>query len=149
MTQSYNSGNTRDIYWKVIGTTSSRTTVESEVRNFQVGTAQTVTIQFPGDGDVLSSGTPPTFIFDTNCNTKFRLEFSSLNDFSDTTKIKGFAYTVRDTNTLTTLQKTLTPGQWNAVKKLISSGTGFFRIKAWDGISRETKSEVRAFTIQY
>lgn len=34
------------------------------------------------------------------------------------------------------------------VKKLVGTGTGYFRIKAWDGLKRETASEVRAFTVQ-
>jgi acyl-CoA-binding protein len=34
------------------------------------------------------------------------------------------------------------------VKKLLETGTGYFRIKAWDGLKGKTASEVRAFTIQ-
>lgn len=63
-------------------------------------------------------------------------------------KIKGFIYTVKDPNIETTLQETLSAVQWKAVKKLIGTGTGYFRIKAWDGISRNTISEIRSFTIQ-
>jgi hypothetical protein len=57
-------------------------------------------------------------------------------------------YTVKDPNVETTLQKTLSTAQWNAVKKLIRTGTGYFRIKAWDGINRYTISETRSFSIQ-
>ncbi len=38
--------------------------------------------------------------------------------------------------------------QWSSVKTLVGTETGYFRIRAWDGISRESVSEVRAFTIQ-
>jgi uncharacterized protein YerC len=55
---------------------------------------------------------------------------------------------VKDPNIETTLQETLSAVQWKAVKKLIGTGTGYFRIKAWDGISRNTISEIRSFTIQ-
>jgi len=34
------------------------------------------------------------------------------------------------------------------VKKLVGAGTGYFRIKAWDGLSRESVSEVKGFTVQ-
>jgi len=37
---------------------------------------------------------------------------------------------------------------WTAVKKLIGTGQGYFRIKAWDGIKREEISELRSFMIQ-
>ncbi len=35
-----------------------------------------------------------------------------------------------------------------SVKKLLGTGTGYFRIKAWDGLKRETVSEVRSFAVQ-
>jgi hypothetical protein len=31
---------------------------------------------------------------------------------------------------------------------MVEQGTGYFRIKAWDGINRETVLETRSFTIQ-
>jgi hypothetical protein len=71
-----------------------------------------------------------------------------LADFTSSTKIKSFNYTIKDPNAETTLNKTLPSFQWNAVKKLIGAEQGHFRIKAWDGINRETVSEIRMFTIQ-
>jgi hypothetical protein len=62
--------------------------------------------------------------------------------------MKGFNYSTKDQNIQTSLQKRLTAAQWNAVKKLVGSGTGYYRIRAQDGIKRETVSEVRSFTIQ-
>lgn len=148
MTASYNNGSIRDIYWKLIGTTSDKTTAESDVSNFQIGTPQAVTINAPDNGAVLSSATLPTFDFGANCNVKFKLEISSLSDFSDSTKIKGFNYSTKDPNAETALHKTLTASQWSSVKKLVGTGIGYFRIKAWDGLNRESVSEVRGFTVQ-
>jgi hypothetical protein len=148
MTSSHNAGAPRDIYWKVIGNKSDGTKVQSETRSFRIGDRQEVTIHNPQNPAVLPAGTPPTFDFDTHCNTKFRLEFSSLDDFSDPRKIKAFTYVTRDPNIQTTIQKTLTLFQWNTVKKLVGTETGYFRIKAWDGINRGTTSEVRFFMIQ-
>jgi hypothetical protein len=148
MKSSNNNGSTRAIYWKVIGTKGDRTTVESEVRSFSIGTPQLVAINAPLDGAILDPAIAPTFDFDTNCNTKFTLQISSLSDFSVSTKVKGFNFTVSNPNLVTSLQKTLSSFQWSGVKRLIGTGTGYFRIKAWDGLSRPTITEVRTFTIQ-
>jgi C1A family cysteine protease len=148
MTSSNNSGAIRNIYWKVTGTMPGRTTAESESRSIRIGAPVGVTIRSPAEGATLPSGTRPTFVFDTNGNTKFRLEISSLSDFTDPKKMKAFLYTVGDPNVVVTLQKTLSGLQWNGVKKLIGSGTGYFRIKAYDGIKRETISPIRWFTIE-
>jgi hypothetical protein len=148
MTSSYNSGNIQDIYWKVVGTTATKTTEESEVWSFRVGAPQAVTINSPVKSSVLPSGAAPTFDFNTNCNVKFKLEISSSNDFLDSSKIKGANYSVKDPNLDRTLSKTVSSSLWSAVKKLVGSGTGYFRIKAWDGLSRITISEVRPFIIE-
>ena len=54
---------------------------------------------------------------------------------------------MKDPNVESTLQKTLTSGKWNGIKNLVGDGTGYFRARAWDGLKRETVSEVRSFTI--
>jgi hypothetical protein len=148
MKASNNNGSIRPVYWKVVGTKADKTITESEVRSFSIGPSQLATINAPLEAAVLDPAILPTFDFDTNCNTKFTLQISSLSDFSVSTKVKGFNFTVSNPNLVTSLQKTLSSSQWNGVKKLIGAGTGYFRIKAWDGISRATVSEVRSFTIQ-
>jgi hypothetical protein len=148
MKSSNNNGSIRPIYWKVVGTKADKTTVESEARSFSIGAPQLVTINAPLEGAIIDPAIAPTFDFDTNCNTKFKLEISSLSDFSVSTKIKAFSFTVSNPNLMPSLQKTLSSFQWNGVKKLIGTEAGYFRIKAWDGISRRTVSEVRSFTIQ-
>jgi hypothetical protein len=148
MKASYNNGSIRPIYWKVVGTKTDKTTVQSEVRSINIGTPQTVTINAPLDTAILDPATLPTFDFDTNCNTKFTLQISSLSDFSVSTKMKAFNFTVSNPNLVPALQKTLPSFQWTSVKKLIGTGTGYFRIKAWDGLSRPTVSEVRTFSVQ-
>jgi hypothetical protein len=148
MKASNNNGSPRAIYWKVVGTKADKTIVESEVRSFSIGAPQLVNVNAPLEGAILDSATLPTFDFDTNCNTKFKLEISSLSDFSVSTKIKAFNFTVSNPNLVSSLQKTLSSFQWNGVKTLVGTGTGYFRIKAWDGLSRPTVSETRTFTIQ-
>jgi hypothetical protein len=132
----------------MIGTRADKKTVESEVRSFRIGDPQKVMIKAPANGAKLPPGTLPTFNFDSSCNVRFRLEFSSVGNFSVPTKIKAYIFTTSNPNVETSLQKTLTKLQWNAVKTLVGAGTGYFRIKAYDGINRETISDVRSFTIQ-
>jgi hypothetical protein len=148
MKSSYNNGSIREIYWILIGTRSDNTTSESEVRSLRVGASQAVTINTPADGAALPAAELPTFSMNPNCNTKFRLEFSSFESFGDPAKIKRFNSTVRNPNVDTSLQKILTYSQWTSVKTLVGTGTGYFRIKAWDGIKRETVSETRFFIVR-
>jgi hypothetical protein len=143
MTSSSQNG---EIYWKVIGTRPDRTTSESEAWWVAIGPSQLVTVNAPL-GSTLPGVPPPTFDFSTSCNVKFKLEISSVGDFSDPKKIKSFNYTTRDPNIDQRLIKTLSSFQWSSVKKLVGTGTGHFRIKAWDGMNRESVSEVRSFTI--
>jgi len=42
----------------------------------------------------------------------------------------------------------LSLGQWTTVKRLVGKETGYFRIKVWDGINRETVSETRMFLVK-
>jgi hypothetical protein len=148
LTSSHNNGSPQVIYWKIVGQKSDKTSVVSEVRNFRVGIPQAVTIQSPLNGALLPASDPPVFDFNTNCNVKFKLEISSLNDFSNSSMIKSFNFTSKDPNTETALHKTISSSQWSSVKKLVGTGTGYCRIRAWDGLNRETISEVRSFTIQ-
>jgi hypothetical protein len=144
---SANSGTIRDIYWRVVGTKADGALIESEVRSFRIGDAQSVNINLPGIGDPLFATIPPTFNFNTNCNKKFTLEFSPLIDFSVRTKIKAVTITITNPNVQTTVQKTLSSFQWNGIVKLLGTG-GYFRIKAWDVLNRLTIEGPRAFDIQ-
>ncbi len=148
MTSSNNGGAIQDIFWKLIGTKSDKSKIETEVWRLRIGNAHAVSLNTPSDHALLPSATAPKFNFDSNCNLSFKLEISPLNKFSDPSKVKSFTFTSRDPNVEVTLDKILSSSQWSLVKKLIGTGTGYFRIRAWDGIKRETISEVRTFTIQ-
>jgi Zn-dependent metalloprotease len=148
MKSSDNYGSIRPIYWKVVGTKADKTIVESEVGSLSIGPPQGATINTPLDGAILDSVNLPTFDVNATSNTKFRLEFSSLSDFSIPTNVKGVNVKVSDPNLYPSFQKTLSSSQWSGITKLIGSGAGYFRIKAWDVLKRETVSEVRTFSIQ-
>jgi hypothetical protein len=145
---SHNNGNSRDIHWRVIGIRSDQSTIESDLWSFRIGSPQRVTVISPSMDAVLPPLVLPTIEFNSNCNIKFRLEFSSVGDFSIPMKVKGFVFTIRDPNKEPVLQRTLNSWQWTTVKKLVGGGAGYLRIKAWDGMNRETLSEVTSFTVQ-
>jgi hypothetical protein len=134
-------------YWKVVGTRTNKSTASSVVWHFTVDAPYPPEITYPAEGAALSASTPPGFNCLSNCNVKFRLEISSDENFSDPKKIKAFTYSVKDPNDYFWSGKALSSGQWKSVQKLIGTGTGYFRIKGWDVIKRETHSETRSFTI--
>ena len=149
MTASNNSGSIQDIYWKVTGIRTDNSQWGSAVRYLVIDDPLAPLIQSPADGATLSVTTPPTFNFNSNCNVKFRLEFSPQPDnFNDPHKIKGVTYHVKDPVTQSAVNWTLTSSYWTAVVKLVGNGPGVFRIRAWDGMKRETVSETRSFTVQ-
>lgn len=147
MTASYNKGSIRDIYWKLVGTKPDKTTSGGDVRQFRIDLPQAVTINGPAPGETFTINPSPTFDFYTNCNVKFRLEFSPLPDFSDLRKIRGYIFSTRDPNVEKEISRTLTYGQWSAVVHLVGP-IGYFRIRSWDGINREMVSETRLFNIK-
>jgi hypothetical protein len=148
MKKSYNGDNVRDIYWKVIGKRLDGAKIESAVWSFQAGPAQQVTLISPTDGTPLDSGIAPAFSFNANCNVQFVLEFSPLVDFSDPQQIVGFLSSRKDPNDKPVKNQTLAWDQWTAVKKKLGAA-GYFRVRAWDAVNRETVSEIWPIQIYY
>ena len=60
--------------------------------------------------------------------------------------IAGWVNVLMEVGVCLCMPHELSLGQWTTVKKLV--GTGYFRIRAWDGLNRESVSEVRSFTVQ-
>jgi hypothetical protein len=148
MTLSDNHGSVRDIHWKILGIKPERTVVESEGRSFHIEAPMAPTIRAPLDGDVLSSNVPPTVSFSCNSNVRFQIQFSSSSDMGNPIRIRRIFPIGRDPNTVTDINRPLTALQWATVKKRVGEGTGYLRVKAWDGIDRKTLSEVTDFTIK-
>jgi hypothetical protein len=136
-----------NVYWRVVGKWSNKTVATSEIGFIMIDPPQEAKINSPIDGATIPGVTPPTFNFDTNCNIKFKLEFSPMIDFSDPKKVIGVVYTIANPVTQPVVDWTLVCTQWEAVWNLVWTG-GYFRMKAWDAINRETVSEVRSFIIQ-
>ncbi|MGO8990567.1 MAG: choice-of-anchor Q domain-containing protein [bacterium] len=149
-------GTITPIYWEVVGTGANNSTAESPVRQFSVSSASPPTILSPADGATLPVAQYPTFVFLTNYNIKFRLEISQTMSFTKPTPILAYTYTVTNPNVTPILEETLSSSQWTAVEKLIGTGagaglnyTGYFRIRAWDGINRESDSPTQSFIKQH
>jgi hypothetical protein len=144
---SWNNGSPVDVYWKVIGKGYDSTLTESTTKKFRIGDPLSSVVRFPEEGSILQSNTPPSFSFDSSCNLTFRLEFSPYNEFLNSRKITGFRFAAQDPNTTNLLSPILNHSQWTSVKRLLGL-EGYFRVKAWDGLNRQTVSEVRAFAIK-
>lgn len=145
MKSSYNGGDIRAIYWKITGITEDNTLIESEVRSLGVESPRSVTIIAPEDQVIVSA--PATFEFSSNGNIRFSLEFSSQDSFNDQKSIKRFSLAIKDPNDEQAVVHTLRSSEWHAVAKLVGLTRGYFRIKAWDGINRESTSELRSFSL--
>ena len=141
-------GTITPIYWVVVGTGANNIKTQTPVRQFSVSSASPPAILSPADGAILPVVPYPTFVFLTNYNIKFRLEISPEQSFFNRTLILAYTYTVANPNVTPILQEMLSSSQWTAVSKLIEIGTGYFRIRAWDGINRESDSPTQSFTIQ-
>jgi len=149
MAVSYNGGGTiQPIYWEVVGTAADNSTAQTPARQFSVGSASLPTVLSPTAGAILPAAEYPTFIFLTGYNIKFQLEISPKSGFTDK-EIIAYTYTITNPNVTPILEETLSSSEWTAVKKLIGTATGYFRIRAWDGINRESDASTQAFTIQY
>jgi hypothetical protein len=146
MRSSHNNGNSQNIYWKIAGENQDGAVYETAPRRFCIEASRTVTINAPHNGAIFSA--PPTFEFNSNGNTEFKLEMSSDSGFDDPKKITKFTFTTKDPNLEHIVVRTLTPSQWTAVKKMLGTATSYFRIRSRDGIGRDTVSEVRLFTVQ-
>jgi len=146
MRSSYNNGYFQNIYWKIAGENQDGAVYDTEVRSIRIEVPLAVTILAPQNGAIFSA--PPTFEFNSNGNTKFKLEISSESGFDDPKKISKFTFTTKDPNLEQVVVRTLTSSQWTAVKKLVGTATGYFRISAQDGIKRESVPDVRSFTVQ-
>ena len=144
---SWNNGSPLDVYWKVIGNGYDGTLTESPAKTFRIGDPLSPVVRFPEDGSILQSDPLPSFGFDLSCNLTFRLEFSPFQDFLNSSKIAGFRFAAQDPNITNLLNPVLKYSQWTKVKKLLGL-EGYFRVRAWDGLKRETVSEVRAVIIE-
>lgn len=134
------------LQWKIIGSNKGQPAVESEVFDMGVDALSPVA-NFTLDPP--SQKALPTISWENNCATKFRVWFGSDQDF---TKAKKLSST--DTNPVDAagiFSRTLTSGQWNAIRKLVGDQAGsdiYWYVESWDVVKRYAKTKPVSFTLE-
>jgi hypothetical protein len=133
------------VHWRVVGTRTNRTTATSDVRSIIIGPAQPVTNPTISPTNKSSS---PQLSWNNNCNTKFKVWFGSDNNF---TKKTTYTFNVKDPNNNGgVFVKTLTSGQWTAIKNLVRNAidqTIYWYVESWDGLGRHNQTDVMNFVL--
>ena len=133
------------VYWRAVGTRADRTTAVSEVHSIIIEPAQPVTN--PSISPT-NKNSLPQLSWNNNCNNKFKVWFGSNNSSSRRTTL---AFNVKNpTNNGGLFQKTLTPGQWTAVKNLVKNAvdqTTYWYVESWDALGRHSQTDVMNFVL--
>jgi len=139
------------VYWKVVGTMTDGTMVESDVFSLTVEGPKMVSNPMISP---TSETTPPfpTLTWENNCNIKFKAWFSSDPDFSKRgIKKTALSFNIKNPNDNEGLfTKTLTSSQWTTIRKLVGDANGsslYWYIESWDALNRFTKTEVMSFVL--
>ncbi len=133
------------VSWKLIGTRFGPTKEQSSPLSFQIGAPQPVQ-------DAMISPTNwslPTVTWKTSCHSKFRVWFGIDAAFTKSNKL-SFTGSVSPQGG-GSFTRQLTSNQWKAIRNLVGDRSGetiYWFVEAWDGINRETVSEVKLFTVQ-
>jgi hypothetical protein len=140
---SQNGKQIRPVYWRVSGKRADGTRVQTETRSLTVTPPERVQINSPATGEMFQRNPLPLFSFNTSCNVSFSIEVSPYVNFFDPGKVQGFPVSTGDPN-IPTIEKALSLEEWKTLKTVVLA-KGYFRIKAWDRLGRNTISEVRSF----
>jgi hypothetical protein len=131
------------VYWRVTGIQSNGTITLSEVRSIIIDPQEAV-----GAPAITSTakGSLPELSWQINCNTKFKVWFGNDVNF---TKKAGFSFNIKDPS-VEGFSKTLTAGQWTAIKRLAKNVAGsiiYWYIESWDELGRYAKTDVMSFVL--
>jgi hypothetical protein len=136
-------------YWRVVGTRTNKTTVESDARFFTIGPPQSV-----GNPAISDTGKSllPTLSWVNACNNKFAVWFGNDPDFSKPgIRKKVLTFNIKAPNVNGgAFSKMLTTGQWNAVRHIaenISGATIYWYVESRDALKRHTKAELKSFVL--
>ncbi len=127
------------VFWRVIGTRSDKTLVNSDTLSFQIDTPQPV-----GNPTITntSKSTVPTLSWDNNCNIKSRVWFGSNPNFTHQTSV---TFNVKDpTENGGVFTESLTSSQWTAVQSVTGRITGsvvYWYVESWDGTNRRVVTQ--------
>jgi hypothetical protein len=76
---------------------------------------------------------------------KFKVWFGNDNEFS---KKKSLSFSLK--NLSETFTKGLTSSQWSSIRKLVGDTAGatiYWYIESWDGLKRNSKTDVMSFVL--
>lgn len=132
------------IYWAVEGIRKTEGQ-GSESRHFYIASPPLV-----GNPTIssVSKSSPPQLSWQNNCNTKFKVWFGSDSGFTRKTIFTFNDRTPNDNGG--EFLKTLTRGQWMAIRRLVGDETGstiYWYVESWDGLGRYAKSDVMSFVL--
>lgn len=130
------------VYWRVVGTRTDKTTFITQAFSIIVDGAQSA-------GDLIISSTGKTSLpqlsWQNNCNIKFKVWFGSDDSFS---KKSGYLFSNQDPNG--SFLKTLTTGQWKAIRKLVGDTSGstiYWHVESWDKLKRYSVTGNMSFVL--
>jgi hypothetical protein len=127
------------IFWRVVGTRSDKTVVNSNTLSLQIDTPQPV-----GNPTITdtSKSSLPTLSWDNNCNIKYTVWFGNNPNFTHKTSV---TFNIKDpTENGGVFTETLTSGQWMAVQNVTGRITGsvvYWYVESWDGTSRRVVTQ--------
>jgi hypothetical protein len=127
------------VFWRVVGTRSDKTLVNSDTLPLQIETPQPV--GNPAISDT-SKSSLPTLSWDNNCNIQSRAWFGNNPYFTHKTSI---TFNVKDpTANGGAFAETLTSSQWTAVQNVTGRVTGsvvYWYVESWDGTNRRVVTQ--------
>jgi len=142
-------------YWRVVGTITDKTEVESNVFPLFIEAAEAV-----GNPQILPTNRTvpplPILTWKNNCNKKFKVWFYNDPDFYIDPKKKGvkkkaFSFNILNPNNNEGLfEKELTYGQRNSIRKLVDDGSGsniYWHIESWDVAKRYNRTQRISFVL--
>lgn len=139
------------VYWKVVGTRTDGSLVESDVFSLVVEGAEAVLN--PTIAPTSKTNPPfPTLAWENNCNIKFKAWFGNDPDFTKTgIKKKSLSFSVKNPNDNGgQFTRELTSSQWNAISKVVNDVSGsliYWYVESSDGLGRSAKTGVNSFVL--
>ena len=143
------------VYWRVIGTKTDKTEVESDVFFLRIGAPEAVG-NFQISHASKTTLLPPSLSLENNCNKKFKVWFYNDPDFYTDPKKKGVKKKALSFNILNPndnegiFLRELTSGQWTSIKKLVSNLTGstiYWHVESWDLVNRYNRTQRMNFVL--
>jgi hypothetical protein len=139
------------VYWRVVGTKTDTTLVESDVLSLNIGGPEAVEV-VPIPDTSKTSYPPPTLSWANNCNTKFKVWFGNDPDFMKKgVKKKALSYNIKNPDDNGGMFLTeLTPGQWTSVRKVVGDIPGstiYWYVESWDKLKRSSETGINSFVL--